>query len=369
MNLLNIEKGNIYKNYKELCEALEEPTKAGNSKKSQLKEWERYFEYEKKGNKFMITNIHTVPNKKDDNRQGGNNKVKYIECIEKLILDLLVQDKNNGQVFLSKNKLLQTLQMVNSNYSMGKYKPVKISKYTNISKEEINEFYEVSDSMLQRNLEAALKSLRNKALIFWENSLTIGYVSSYLPLNDSNNIKAIKTETYDEDGDIEINLDVAKPIKQVIHRKADKEEIELILRTEKQMLKYYDCKSIQDTYKKGIHDQFYKEVTNILFDKANIYLYYNSYEITYNKTDVLEEWNELENLQLKKSEKDRTQNELNKKIIQKLNNNAKNRHKKSIDKFNDTQKDKYKLRMSDQYITNNEILTNTLINRKTEQIR
>jgi hypothetical protein len=368
MNLTNIKKGNIYKNYKSLCEALNEKIEAGNSKKAQIKRWEQYIKFKKEGNKYIIIEIYNSPKSKKDLRTGGNNKVTYINNVEKLILDLLVQDKNHGEVFLSKNKLLQTLQMVNSNYSFGKYKPVKLSKYTNISKDEINEFYEVSDSMLQRNLEAALRNLRNRALIFWENSLTIGYISSYIPTNEENKIKAYKTEMIDEDGDLELNFEVARPVKQITHRKATKEEIELILRTEKKVLKSLTCNSIQDTYKKGIHDQFYKEVTNILFEKANIYLYYNSYEITYNKTDVLEEWNELEQLRLKESEKDKTQKELNKSIVNKLNKNAKNRHKTAEEKFNKTQKDKYKLRMSSQYIINNEILTETLINTETEHI-
>ena len=43
----------IFKNYKELCEYLDEPIKTGKSKQLQLKDWERYFSYEKEGQKFI----------------------------------------------------------------------------------------------------------------------------------------------------------------------------------------------------------------------------------------------------------------------------------------------------------------------------
>lgn len=67
----------IFKNYKELCECLGEPVKNGCSKKSQMKEWERYFSYRKEGNKFIVTEIFNTPKNKTDNRVNNysrNNK-------------------------------------------------------------------------------------------------------------------------------------------------------------------------------------------------------------------------------------------------------------------------------------------------------
>lgn len=45
------------KNYKALCELLEEEIKEGNSKKAQLKQWEQYFTWHKEGNAFVIDSI------------------------------------------------------------------------------------------------------------------------------------------------------------------------------------------------------------------------------------------------------------------------------------------------------------------------
>ena len=43
----NLQIGMTVKNYKELCELLGEPVKTGEAKKTQLKNWSCYFEFER----------------------------------------------------------------------------------------------------------------------------------------------------------------------------------------------------------------------------------------------------------------------------------------------------------------------------------
>lgn len=57
MNLSNIEIGKVYKNYKVLCEVLDEPIKTGNAKIAQLKEWNRHMKLIKIGYKYKVENI------------------------------------------------------------------------------------------------------------------------------------------------------------------------------------------------------------------------------------------------------------------------------------------------------------------------
>ncbi|MED4883864.1 zinc-ribbon domain-containing protein [Bacillus smithii] len=76
MDLSNIKAGDVFKNYKQLCEALGEKTKTGNSKIAQLKEWKRYFNFTKQGYKFIINEIYETTKLKIDLRSNGNNK-KY----------------------------------------------------------------------------------------------------------------------------------------------------------------------------------------------------------------------------------------------------------------------------------------------------
>lgn len=53
--------GQIYKNYKEICNALKTLPTSSDSKVSQLRNWERYFSWEKKGHKFIIKEIYDKP--------------------------------------------------------------------------------------------------------------------------------------------------------------------------------------------------------------------------------------------------------------------------------------------------------------------
>lgn len=362
MNINNLIVGEIYKNYKIMCEVLEEPILGGNSKKSQIKEWNRYFSYKNQGYKFVIEEIYDEPKKKEDNRNGGNNAVTYIEKIEKLILDLLVQENNKGKVFLSRNKLLETLRMINSQYAQGKFKPGKLSKYIEVSKEEITDFYETSDSMLQRNLEAALRRLRSKALITWKMSLTIGYYETQAPLNLKGRIKAQKIEELNVDGDIQTRFSASKVDGYIRHRKATVQEEQAVLRVEREVLQEMNLKSKQEAFQKGKNVEFYRTVTDVLFDSFNIYLYYNSYEIIFNSDHIFEEWEEIEGLKLMELEKSETQKQLNKDIIKRLNENAKNRHSNAPKKLLETGKNVYNIRSSNNYLENSSRLISELVN-------
>jgi len=75
--------GMVIKNYKELCNLFGEDTKTGKAKQLQLKNWKRYFDWEKDGQKFIITDIYDTPLPKEDLRRKGNNSIykNYIELI------------------------------------------------------------------------------------------------------------------------------------------------------------------------------------------------------------------------------------------------------------------------------------------------
>lgn len=78
----NIEIGQVVKNYKELCALLGEEECAGNSRKAQLKEFARYFEWEKSGQKFLITDIYNTPLPKEDGRLDGHFRAGIINTYD-----------------------------------------------------------------------------------------------------------------------------------------------------------------------------------------------------------------------------------------------------------------------------------------------
>ena len=85
MKIENLEVGMQIPNFKKLCEILDEPEKRGNSKYAQIKEFERYFAYERKGNSYIITQVYDVPKELKDGRQ------RYVQLLEPIIMNYLAQ--------------------------------------------------------------------------------------------------------------------------------------------------------------------------------------------------------------------------------------------------------------------------------------
>ena len=129
--------GMIIKNYKELCCILGVPVKTGNAKKAQLIWFEEHFTYKKEGNKFIIIDIFNTEIKPQPMQGGNNNQIEYTKNIEILLLDILARDKNNGKIFLSKNKLFHMLEMVNVNYLDTNFRIPKLSKFLDIEENKI----------------------------------------------------------------------------------------------------------------------------------------------------------------------------------------------------------------------------------------
>lgn len=87
MNIDKLEVGMEIKNYKEMCKLLGENVQAGNSKKHQLKNWCRYFSFEKIGQKFIIEDVYANEKPKVDGRHIGKS-VDLNNLLEKSRPDL-----------------------------------------------------------------------------------------------------------------------------------------------------------------------------------------------------------------------------------------------------------------------------------------
>lgn len=356
LNLSNIKEGNTYKNYKIICDELEVKQLAGNSKKSQIKEWERYFRYDKNGHSFTITHVYDKP------LPENNNKTKYIFEIEKLIIDKVVKDHTNGAVFISKSELMTELRMINQNYTYAKYKQLRLSKYMDISMEEVEEFYLTSDSLIKRNIESALNNLRNKALLFWSNAITLCFIKTIVPKNDINEAKTLKHESTNQYGEETASFSSPQPYIHKEYRKATEEEIEMVLELEKKVMKEYGCKTLNEVYKRGLHKKFYKETKNRLFDMANIYFYFNSYEIIANKKYIYDEWSELAEHELEEKERESNKDMLNDELVERIKQNAERRHERGSSSGYQSN-NKEEMRKSEDYLKNSYKLTDTLIGR------
>lgn len=236
----NLKEGDVYKNYKELCNQLNESELKANSKNAQLKEWKRHFDWDKSGQKYIITEIYHEPLEKEDKRINNGQSI-YSEHIELLLLDYL--SKQEGKVAeLTIKKIFVLLGMVNSNYMDDEYK----IEDGLINEFQINNFYQRSYKKLNRVLFDALRSLKNKRLI-----------------------------NYNEDKIIKITEPNKKGILIDNIRIASQDEKNIIMKVEREILQEMGYETIVQIHLKFKHKDFYHKVRNRLYEQYNIHYYYN----------------------------------------------------------------------------------------------
>lgn len=353
MKVENLAIGQVVKNYKELCTLLEIDIKSGASKRSQLKEMERYFKYEKEKYKFVITDIYSTP------LPPNNNITKYIPLIEQLILHIIVEESDSdNRLYINRNKLLNMLKMINEQYSKMKYRNMQLSYKYNIPKETILDFYSTSDSLLKRNLETALNNLQDRSLIQWSNVFSVCELEI---INAGISHIEIDKEI-DKYGDIETTPVVRSKKVNRIHREATKEEERYILYMQRETLKAMECESISEVMRKGLSKDFYDRVNSALLMIHNIEMYYTAYSIRYNIYHVTERYENANVFLLDDESRELTAQLLNNEIMDKINSNATDRHNKALKGMGSFSVIGY--RSDKEYTTHIKTLSNRLISNK-----
>ena len=116
-----IKKGQIFKNYKELCSYLGEPVyQGGKQRQLQLKDWERYFSYKKEGYKFIITEVFDTPKEKIDKRSYGN-RSKYVQPFMDYVMSTF-DNRYLGEYFTISNWTMVILKLLDKEICNSIYK-------------------------------------------------------------------------------------------------------------------------------------------------------------------------------------------------------------------------------------------------------
>lgn len=322
MNIHNISEGQIFKNYKLVCEALGEPVKTGKAKQLQLSDWERYFEHSKSGNSFIINKILETPKDKID---GRGKKSIYGNAVQLLITDLLA--RRDGYLTISKNRLMVNIGMINLNYGECGQQIKKLAKYTDISEDMIYDFYNINNCNLTGILETALNNLEDKSILACSKIIKVCEVG------------------------------------QSTTRIATKFEVSRILKCEKETLEelgFKDKSSVRVSSKWMI---FNREVKSKLSKCSDIQYYYSAYEITVNQDYIEQERNQLAQLLLEQVVRDETSSNLNSTIIENFMINTEKRHENGF-----TSGKKAKTRLNKSYVDSMKELASLLINKKTKNI-
>ena len=375
MKLDNLEIGMVVKNYKELCKLLGLKPTSGQARQNQITWIEDYVKYEKQGHKFIIKDVYKdieiVPMK--DNRGGDMSDSEHIEYIEKLILDLLAynegeqEQKGKGQIFLSKTKMFEALAMVNAGYGASSARTQKLSILMDMNELNIEEWFNSTSSMLERNLNKALNSLEKQYLIYWSKKIAICKVE---PLQKKPRIKnIINTDQYGEVKE-DFETDMKKNVNRE-YREATNEEIHIIIKTERLIMEALGCKNQQEIFIKGKWAEFQREVKNIILNEANIGFYWQSYSIIFNHENVYKESNSPDRMILTSEDEIRYQRLLNNAIESNVNKNTlkrSERAKTSLQSDPDLHNQRNKRRSEDTYLNDSVKLGETLIRKDSPDI-
>mgnify|MGYP001067879687 CR=1 FL=1 len=361
MNIDKIEVGQIHKSYKALCAALNEKPKTSNSKKAQLKEWECHFSYEKDGNKFIIKEIYKEPLIKIDNRKGGNHKLKHADGMDGTLIHIL-NNQPDGTLFLTINRLLLEMNMINDNFNFGNRYRQKVSKYLNVQEAYVEEFFNTTKQTYKSNIESMLNRLENKAMIY---SYKVRMLCVGVPNNETDemgniklNYEVIKDE-YDNE-EIKVTTDSTAVID---YRIATDDEIKHIQVVEDEVMIQLDCNSKQEVVVKKLWSKYLQTVNKRLFESHSILFYYDSYKILLNENKIQREAKAIEPLNKKNLRDSMALFNLNQDVQYQLLTNWKKRHLKAV-----TEKKGKMIRLNKDYVNNGTILIDNFINSNHDNI-
>ena len=273
--------------YKDICKLLKQPYYTGGSQKeSQLKEFKRFFDFEKENRKMLITEIYEVPLDPEKRKLRDDAiYVKYVECI--LLQYLAKQPGYNTQI--PPRELWKVLGMINDDYFEYEhsYEDLYDLEY-GMNNLQIDNFYYRCNSNIPKIVDSALKSLERRYLI------------KYDP-------KAYMIGKRQSNGFIKYHL-------------ADSKEKSYILDCERNALLDLGFYTKTQVYLKRKDSEFYNKSRIYLFKNYKYDGYYKVYDITYVQKNIIEAIPE-DKLMLQKMI-------LNSEIINRMNSNAKSTYEK-----------------------------------------
>ena len=346
----------IYKNYKEICGAMDWKVTSGKSKILQLKDLERYCKYHKDGNKFIIDEVYENPKEKIYNRGGARNVTPYLEDLTKKLLSEIYCKGKDGQYTIGISSLLKDCVLVNNNYSYCKQKKDKLSKYLDIDFDMIYDWYDSVDKMVKRNLDASLNKLEKMGLIKFNKTYII---SKNRVCNSLYEYEIIKDE---------FGNDIQRTIKHddiyEVFVKATDEEMKIITKEEGNAMLEMKCKNMYDIIKSGKIKKYYKLCTKKIrehMDENNFNYYFKAYDIFYNK-ELIE--NFMETIDISYSDlNNNDEKNINNGVKDRSIKNAINRHNKAIKEGNN------ELRQREDYIKIYGMMNDKLIDLQAENIK
>lgn len=234
--------GREYKNFKEACVKnglipKDSATPKGNTKKKLEKEIATLFEYEKKGQKLIVTKVHQQQLQKQDKRRD---KAIYVNPIKGILFYSLKNFK--GELYFSVNKFIELLEIFNKNYCDlqidSDYQ--ELSLETGIDIYTLKGFKVGSKREAQRIIERALRSMKSQRIL--------DYMQGRIIVTNDNN-----------------------------YRFATPEERRVIQRIEEEELKKLNCFNMASLKFKNLESKFYYRIRERFDNEGLEYINYTFY--------------------------------------------------------------------------------------------
>lgn len=242
----------------------------GHQKTDILKKASKYCdikEYKKENGRmtYKISEVYEHPLPTNFNKMNSS-LYKYIVP---LILDTLVfeHDKNNS-IEITVGKWAREINMINQNYNLIKYNREDTSKEFQIRMNEINEFFDKADHMINWYIENALDYLKSAGLIIWRQVNRVNIEES-----DGKSI-------IDQDGNVEVNVNITS-------HQASKEEMEYYSKCIAIADKEADIENAGERYYSSKAKRFQEVLKRELYKRKIKYIY-STYEAYYVHLDKCE---------------------------------------------------------------------------------
>jgi hypothetical protein len=252
--------GQVFKSYKKMCEALDQKyiTGSKSSRNAQLKEWKRYIDWEKDGQKIIITDIYPTPLDKTDGRVTNGNQ-KYQRFIEDILLAYFdsalsytenkLNNKNVSDVIqlqLTLNQIMYVCGMVNDNYINKNIKSILLDM--DYSMFNINDFFTRTKSKFNSIISSAIESMAKRKIINYKKEIVI-----------------VQGDT---------------------HRLATVDEEDIITNIEKQVLKDMECESIVNVFLSYRLDEYNRRIDKYIKSEYGWDSIYRCYSIRVNRLRI-----------------------------------------------------------------------------------
>ena len=168
INVSQLYVGMEVKNYSTLCDLLGEKILNGNSKTKQINNWRRYFEWDQRGHKYIITKVYKMPLPKI-----VSDKATYAKFMQLILMRVLL-NCGSGTYYFNSNMFYEMSGMVDKEYLelMATYSGEinisqvdELSKYKYVSQEDMEDFIYITKKRLAEITSSALNSLSATSLI------------------------------------------------------------------------------------------------------------------------------------------------------------------------------------------------------------